>query len=106
MTFVQAQLPGSNAPSSVGGNISSSSGEQTRSVVTGGSGSGGYASAGANVKNADILYQLLPAETEAGAYPVVLILNVFDGNNNNENDSDYYDELEVRNFYLLWDVCL
>jgi len=49
----------------------------------------------ANIAIPSILYSLLPAETEAGVYPVALILNAFDPANGHDDDPGYFDELEV-----------
>jgi len=48
----------------------------------------------ANTNN--ILYTLLPVETEVGKYPVVLILNAFDPSNAHDDDPSFFDELEVK----------
>lgn len=46
----------------------------------------------------DILYTLLPIETEVGRYPVVLILNAFDPTNAHDDDPSFFDELEVSSW--------
>jgi len=43
----------------------------------------------------NILYTLLPTETEVGKYPVVLILNAFDPANAHDDDPSFFDELET-----------
>jgi hypothetical protein len=55
------------------------------------------ATAARSQKEVAALCAMLPAETEAGAHPVLLIMNAFDCSRaQSEEDAEFFDELEVR----------
>lgn len=102
--MTRAEFGGTNGGSSAGDRNTSSNGTSSTANTVVASTSTNTSSSGAEKKEAELaaICAMLPKESEAGAYPVTLIMNAFDPSKAQaEDDTGFFDELEVREVFKL-----